>query len=752
MINFFFMIRISILLLFFVIGMASDISADPVNTIKIVGNKRITEQTILTYGNIKNNTDLDSNDLNQIVKELYGTDFFEKVDVSLENEVLTVRVVENPIIQSVKFEGIKAKKIREKLQEIILLKPKTSFVKYRAQSDLNLVRSVFKSLGYYFAEVDLTVNQNDNNTIEIVYNCILGEKALINKISFLGDKKIKSRKLRNIIVSEEEKFWKFLSGKKYLDQNRIELDKRLLKSYYLNNGYYNVDIQHASAKYLDSNTFDLNFIINSGEKFKFNELKMNLPIDYDVKSFKKIDKIFADIKGKNYSLNKVEEIIEEVNKIALNEQYEFINARVNEEIIAGNKINFELIFEDLEKFYVQKINIFGNNVTMEEVIRNKFIIDEGDAFNEILHNKTINRIKGSGYFKSVSSEVKDSDEEGKKVIDITVEERPTGEISAGAGVGTTGSQFSVGIRENNYLGKGIAVNTSLSVSASTITGSASITRPNFLYSEKALTYGVVSQTVDNMTEYGYKTNVVGVDVGTRYEQLDSLYFSPSLSINSESLTTSSAATTSLKKQEGSYDDLNFSYGLDYDKRDQRFLTTDGHRSNFYQQIPVISNSAEIINGYEITNYHEIGDNIITTASFYARAVNSLSGDDVRISKRVKLPSRKLRGFEVGKIGPKDGEDFIGGNYSYSLNFTSTVPMLFENSEAADLKVFLDAGNVWGVDYSDQIKDSNEIRSSIGLAMDYFTPMGPLSFSLTQPITYTSSDKTERFRFTLGTTF
>ena len=137
---------------------------------------------------------------------------------------------------------------------------------------------------------------------------------------------------------------------------------------------------------------------------------------------------------------------------------------------------------------------------------------------------------------------------------------------------------------------------------------------------------------------------------------------------------------------------------------------------------------------------------------YIQSINSLTDDDVRVSKRLYLPAKRLRGFESGRVGPVENDDFVGGNYASSINASATLPNFFRELENTDFSFFIDAGNVWGVDYSDTIDDSNKIRSSTGLAVDWFTPIGPLNFSFATPITKASTDKTERFRFNLGTTF
>ena len=221
---------------------------------------------------------------------------------------------------------------------------------------------------------------------------------------------------------------------------------------------------------------------------------------------------------------------------------------------------------------------------------------------------------------------------------------------------------------------------------------------------------------------------------------------------SEEINVTSSASDAYKKQEGSYFDANLSYGLEYDLRNSRYQPTDGYISSWYQTLPFLSDDQALFNSYQLTKYSELVDNMVLSSGFMIKTVNSLSDKDVRVSKRLYIPSSRLRGFEAGKVGPKDGNDYVGGNYVSTLNFSSTIPYLFQTVEELDVKLFFDAGNVWGVDYSSSLDDKNKIRSSTGIAMELLTPVGPLSFSFAQALSKASSDKTETFRFQLGTTF
>ena len=296
------------------------------------------------------------------------------------------------------------------------------------------------------------------------------------------------------------------------------------------------------------------------------------------------------------------------------------------------------------------------------------------------------------------------------------------------------------------------LSSSLRVSADTVKGNFTVNNPNFNYSGRSLIANLESSSKDKLTDSGYESSKTGFSIGTRFEKNENLFLSPSLSIFHEKIDTNSTASASLKKQDGSYFENKFNYTLDYDVRDKKYQTTDGLRSTFSQSIPLISDDYSLSNSYEITKWHQFNNNMIADINLYGKMINSANNKNVRVSKRVNLSSNRLRGFETGKLGPKDGKDYVGGNYAAALNVSTTLPMFLQNFESIDLKYFIDAGNVWGVDYSDTVDNTNTIRSSTGLAINWLTPIGPMNFALIQNISKASTDKVETFQFNIGTSF
>jgi len=739
------------LLFFIFILFCNTSSGEIVKKIVIEGNVRISNETINIFSQVAINDDLSFIEIDNILKKIYSTGFFADVKIKFEENILNIKVVENPIIQNITYDGIKAQKIKDVITENLKLSDRSSFNEILLMEDKNQIINSLKSIGYYFADVQVFKEELEDNKIDIIYKINLGEKAKIKKISFLGNKVFKDNKLKRLIISEEYKFWKIISGRKYLNSDIVQLDTRLLRNYYLNKGFHDAVINTSFAKLINDEGFELIFNIDAGKKFFFNNLNLNLPLDFDKENFNELENVFIEIKNEPYSLFSIEKIIEKIENITLNEEYRSISVLIDKKIFE-NKIDIDFNIEKTEDILVERINIFGNFVTRENVIRNRFFVDEGDPYNEILKNKTLNEIRSLNFFKNVEIDVVDGSSINSKILNITVEEKPTGEIAAIAGVGTSGNTIGFSVKENNFLGKGIGLDSNLSLSTDSIKGLFSVTNPNVFNSDKSISTSIESSELDKFTEYGYKTSKTGFLVSTNFEYLDDFRLGIGSSSYYQNIETNSTASEAQKKQRGDYFDSYLKLDFDYDKRNQKYQTSSGFRSFYSLDIPLISETNTLINSYNYQNYIELYENNITSFSWYLNSVNSISNKDVKLSERLYVPSSKLRGFVYGRVGPKSGSDYVGGNYVSAINLVSTLPQLLENSQNLDFSIFFDAANVWGVDYDSSINDSNDIRSSLGIALDWLTPIGPLNFSLSQPITKSATDEVETFRFNLGTTF
>ena len=739
----------SFVLFFFILFVNGNSFSEVVKKVEIKGNVRISQETIIVFGDISLGKDYSISDVNSLIKKLYDTSFFSDISVSIKNNTLNIMLKENPIIKSIIFDGEKAKKYIEKIRELLSLTENGPFVENYIKKDINLIKEFYRSLGFYFVKIDAEIATLEKNKINIQYIIDKGKKAKITKIYFLGDKKIREKKLRDVITSQEAQFWKFISRNVYLSKERIELDKRLLKNYYRNKGYYEVDVKSTNVEYSEGEGFVLTYNINAGKRYKFNKIFANISETLDKEAFLSLEGKFSKLAGEYYSQRKLKSVLDEIDKLSEQKELQFINHNV-EETLDDTGVEVKINIFEGEKVIIERINITGNSVTNDSVIRSALIVDEGDPFSTLLVNKSINEIKSRNIFGKVEYELSPGSSEDFKVINISVEEKATGEIEAGAGIGTDGTSFMFSVKENNWLGRGVKLETTLNLSEEKVKGSILVNNPNYNYSGNAAFASLDVSSTDRSNSSGFKSSKTGFQLGTSFEQYEKFYVSPNLSVAFENIEVDSTASTAVKNMEGNFFNADLGYSLVKDNRNQRFKPTRGNKIVFLQKIPIVQDSSSLLNGFDLTSYHDFSDDLIGAFKFHSRAINGIDGD-VRLTERLYLPRSRLRGFNTYKVGPKDGDDYIGGNYTTAIGFEAQMPNLLPESYRTDFSFFLDTANIWGVDYT-AIDETNTIRSSVGVSANIFTTIGPLSFTMAQDLSKASNDETETFNFRLGTSF
>ena len=736
--------------IFWLAFILSSLNSAIINKIEIIGNDRVSDQTIIVYGDIKVNEDINEQKLNQILNDLYSTDFFEDVKVQIKDNVLIINLKEYSVINKLIFFGEPSNRIKSEIKKNIKSKEKGSFIKSYISQDIETIKNLYSSIGYNFSKIEAKVNKIDDRNIDLIIDITRGEKTKISSINFIGDKKIRDRRLRDVIASEEDRFYKFISRNTNFSQNLIDLDIRLLKNYYKSLGYYNIRVTSNSAEINDSGNIDLIYSIDAGERYIVNKISTEVDPIFDKELFNPLKKSYKRLIGNFYSPFEVKKILDEIDELIEINNLQFVEHNVEEEL-ADNTISITFNINEGERKLVERINILGNNVTNESVIRSELLIDEGDPFTKLALDKSISKIKSRNIFKNVNSQVKDGNANNLKIIDITVEEKPTGEISAGAGVGTNGGSFAINISENNWLGRGNRLNFEIEVDQESLIGNISYANPNYDFLGNSISYFISSEENDK-PDQGYENTVVSTGIKTGFEQYKNIFTNLGITASYDDLRTLSTASSSLKKQSGQFSELSGSYGFKLDTRNRAFMPTSGSVIGFNQTLPIYADKKFIANIFQASKYKSFSEDVVGAAKFYLSSINGLDNEDVRLSKRVKLSSKRLRGFEKNKVGPIDGNDHVGGNYAAALNFEANLPKLLPENSNTDIGLFLDFGNVWGVDYDSGIDKSNKIRSSTGIAASWLSPLGPMTFIFSTNLSKASTDKTESFNFNLGTTF
>jgi outer membrane protein insertion porin family len=558
----------------------------------------------------------------------------------------------------------------------------------------------------------------------------------------------------DVITSTEDGWWKIFSTTA-LSEQRIEYDKQLLKEFYKSKSFYDAQIESAFASMDKNNKFTLTYSINSGKKYKFGDYDLKVSglalKESDINEIKNIPNKL--LKNEFYSPQAINKVNKQITDFLENKKYGNFEINIQDIKAVDDKINIIVQLSEGQKSLVNKINIQGNTITEEKVIRDNLTISEGDQFNSSKIKKSVDNIKSKQLFGKVDYKIEDSDKKNLKDLNLFVKEQATGSISAGVGYGTNGGLFEASINERNFLGQGINLNFTGRLSSDVIRGELSYLDPNYKNSNKELATSLFSE-VDDYKNSGYQNKRAGTRFATKYEIYEDIFFRPNLGVQFDKLEVTGSASSLLRSRQGDFVTTSLGYNFLYDQRDSKFSPTSGSIIYFDQNIATFfSDIPTVQTGIGATFYKELfSEKFIGSAKARLANVVAFNDKDVKLSDRIFASSSDLRGFEQRGVGPVDSGDHIGGNNLATLSLKSTFPNPIPENLRATTFLFLDMGNVWGADYSSSISDSSKLRTSTGVALDFMSPIGPLSFTYSIPISKASTDKEQNFLFNIGSSF
>ena len=728
--------------------------AEPIkiSDFSIQGNKKITSATIISLLNLKNNV-ANSNELNQYQKKLFQSNFFKSVNISYKNKKIFINVIENPLIDYIFIEGVKSEKLLNEIKDILVLKENALFSEILLNSDVERISNFLTSRGYFKSNIEYQVVKPKLEKVNIFFNINLNKKFSINKIFFIGDKKIKSSKLLSVITSSPKSLFNFFSSSNSPSTQRIDYDISLLKKYYLNRGYYNIQIPNGSIQIIDNNNANVVFTINAGNRFLLKSASIEDTSNILTKeNILFIESLLNPLVNDVYNL---EYLKSTQNKISMYIDEKNLNANISYKIQQLDTKNLDISFkiiEILKKTYIRNILIKGNDLTEEKVLRNNIVFSEGDLFSKLKILNSIDNLNSTGFFKDVDIRKKEIKNSDNVDVEIQITESPTGEISAGVGVGSNGSNVSFNFKENNLLGQGLGFSVLASVGTESTSANISLSNPDFANSGNLLKTGFYISKYDNSTS-GYKNKIIGTNISTGFEWFEDVYLNYGIAVDLDDLSADGDATDLIISRQGEYFTNRFFYSVREDKRNRKFNPDSGYTFGFGQgiahlgsDIPYLSNS---LSGSFLNKFSE---SFIGKINYNVNSINSFeSSKDIKLSDRLFLSESQLRGFKLRSYGPKVGNDYIGGNYSYSSTISTTVPNGLPESWNSSSVLFLDVGNVWGTDF-DVANEANQLRSSFGVGFSWTSPIGPISLSYAEPIQKNPSDKIENFSFKLGGIF
>ena len=732
--------------------------ADVVNSINVKGNKRLEKKTVISYLPFKIGDDISSSDINQAIKDLYKTGFFDDVTVDWAEEgVLSVVFKERPIISSITIEGNKKIKT-DVLEKEIQVKVRDIYVPTKVQADVDRLEMIYQRMGLLNASIVADVKNKNQNRIDLIFKIKEGQKKYIEDIFFEGNNAFSASTLREQMMSRTHRWYHIFASTDTYDPDRLNYDKDLLRRYYYQKGY--IDFEVSDVKVTEDkkeDTFTILIKLNEGKRYKVGKLDISTHLtDLNMDKLKKNIELQT---GKYYESGLMDQTIQQLVDELGREGYAFGEVEPVMDKKSGTvDITFKL--KEGARVFVNKIDILGNSRTLDKVIRREFRLSEGDPFNTDKLRRSRQRIENLGYFDKVDLKtVPVANAPDKTDLAVTVSEKSTGAFNIGVGWSTyDGLMFEVGIQERNFLGTGKIIGVTASTSDSETQVDISLTNPYFL--DMPLSAGIDTyHTIHDNTDYSsFKSKSTGGAVRFSWDYTERLRQRVKYSLQRDKMTdVESDASLYVKKQQGTYWTSMIGEELIYDKRDSAINPTSGYIASWGVDFAGLGADTKFIRTkLNATQYFELMDKWVLSFNASAGIIQGI-GQDVRINNAFFLGGHNLRGFESYGAGARDkaSDDALGGNWIV----TGTVQLMFPLGLPEEFglrgKLFIDAGALGkpdDIDNWDDVWYSNKIRASYGFGLLWRSPMGPINLDFGFPFMKEDYDKKEVFRLNFGTGF
>ena len=735
---------------------AAAAQAQTIDSVLVEGNERIEADTVRSYLSVGPGDAFDSGAVNQSLKSLFETGLFADVAIRREGNALVVSVVENPIINRVVFEGNDAIEDQE-LESEIQLQPRVVYTRPRVQEDLQRLTEIYRRSGRFAATIEPKVIQLEQNRVDLVFEVNEGPVTGIRRINFIGNSRFSDSALRDVIQTVESAWYRFATSADTYDPDRLTFDRELLRRFYLANGYIDFRVVSAVAELTpDRSDFIVTFSIEEGERYRVAAIDIESQLR-DLAPEQLLPTVEIEA-GDWYDAEQVEETLVALSELVGSLGYAFVDVqpRVERDREATTvDVTFEV--DEGPRVYVERIDIVGNVRTLDEVIRREFRLAEGDAFNSVLIRRSRQRIMNLGFFDKVEIGTGAGSAPDRSVLTVEVSEVPTGELSFGAGVSSAdGVLGDISIRERNLLGRGQDLRLGLTASARRQEIDLSFTEPYFLDRDLAAGFDVFNRTIDLQEESSYDRDTIGFSVRAGYPLAERLRHTVAYTLKNDDVSGFAEDTSRfIREMEGETTTSAISHRLNYDLRDSRIDPTEGYFVRFGQELAGLGGDTQYLK-HTLTygHFYSIADGWVLSGVLRSGHIVGLD-DDVQIVDRFFLGGRTLRGFEPSGVGPRDAEtdDSLGGNLFYTLAGELGFPLGLSDEIGLRGAIFTDMGSLTKIDVSGpELLDEDSLRLSVGVGLNFRSPIGPIRLDFSQALIKEEFDRTENFRFSFGTRF
>jgi outer membrane protein insertion porin family len=749
---------LSVLLIAPQINTASAQSGGVVRNIIVEGAKRVDAATVKSYLLLRSGDPFDPVRIDRSLKSLFATGIFADVSLQRSGDDLVVSIVENPLINRIAFEG-NDKFTDDALNDEVNLAPRAIYTRTKVQKDVKRMLTIYRQSGRFAAVIEPKLIKLEQNRVDIVFEINEGKPSNIQNIRVVGNKHFKDSRLREIVRTQETRWWRFLSSDTNYDPDRLTLDRELLRRFYLKNGYADFRVVSGLAELTaDKRSFFITFTVDEGDRYKFGKIEIDARLR-DLKEAQLRNSVEIET-GNWYDSTRVDQGVEGLTKKVGTLGYAFVKIRpriTRDQKTKTISIKYEV--NEGPRVFVERIDISGNVRTLDKVIRREFQLVEGDGFNSSKMRRSRKRLQNLNFFEKVSVDQVLGSAPDKNVIKVKVEEKSTGSVSFGAGYSSTnGPLADVGLQENNFLGRGQLVKFNMTIAAEKSQVDLSFREPYFLGREIVAGADIFRVRTDRQNTSSVDTDKIGTRASFSYPILDDLTQQWGYNLNRTKVTDVSSTASALIQaaQDASKNRLvsEITHVLSYDRRDSRVNPMDGYSVSLNTGFAGLGgDSSYVRNGIKGNFYYPIADQWVFSLLSSASYIVGL-GEDVSFLDRYFLGGSKIRGFDTAGIGPRDltstNQDALGSDWTYSAQVQVDFPLGLPDSFRVNGRLFTDFGSAGGITPADsRITQKNSIRATAGIGFQWVSPFGPIGIDFAIPYLKEDFDETESVRFNFG---
>lgn len=745
-----------------------------VSRIAVEGNNRVDDETVRAYLTIRPGVSYGPAEVDESIAMLFATGLFEDVSITTSGNTLIVRVVENPVINRVSFEGNR-RVSDEILEGTVESRSRAIYSRSRVQEDVQRILETYRRRGRYRAVVEPQIIDRGQGRVDLVFAITEGESTNVARITFIGNESFSDARLRDVIRTKESGLLGFLRATDTYDPQRLQADQELLQRFYFNRGFADFRILSATADYdRERNAFFITFTLDEGQRYEFGDVRVDTTLaELDPEALRRRVETRP---GRTYSAEAVEESLEELTLAANREGYPFAQVTpVGERNFETNTIDVVYRVEEGVQAFIERIDIVGNTTTRDYVIRREFDISEGDAFNRVLLDRAERRLRALGFFETVRITTTQGSSPDRVIVTVYVEERATGKVSFGIGYSTSeGVIGDLSVEERNFLGRGQFVKASIGGGANSQNAEFSFTEP-YLFGRR------ISAGFDIYTRISEETSTQGYDVdetggGLRFGlpiteetsvQVFYRLFNRDVSVDNDECTgPDPELPLAVCDSEGERVTSLIGTSLIYNSLDDQFNPREGIYARATTEWAGVGGDTHFLRGTaQLRAYQELipAYGVVGFLKLEGGAMEALD-DDLQIQDQFFVGGSVIRGFESNGIGPRDraSGEALGGRYYVAGTVEAFFPIPFLPPEAGlQGAVFADAGSLWGVDpdiiasnggSSTIVSNDFDLRASGGVGILWQSPFGPLRADFAVPFLENDADETQVFRLSGGTQF